>query len=236
MVHSKTSCWYLCSVLPSCCHSGWRQQWGHKTCRHGAEHCPCGALHGTTCQVPPLGTPPACSACYGACQSEKRQCYVYLKKDNAMFIVKTRGALTFNKRSTLFLLLSSKAMAFAPFKHPSHSILPSLGLKLTSTNNTTSNFKLCSLTWPPPPPQLLITFFLCAMHTQVCVCAFACLHGLWCERNTIVWLYSSYFWVINAHHFVDHVKCNALTHVSEIWHYRNDRYYYYTTMHMQLLF
>ena len=45
--------------------------------------------------------------------------------------------------------------------------------------------------------------------------------------STILWLYNYYFWGFNVCILVELVKCSVLTLVSEIWHYRNYRCYYF---------
>ena len=45
--------------------------------------------------------------------------------------------------------------------------------------------------------------------------------------STILWLYDYYFCSFNVYISVKLVKCGVLTHVSEMWHYRNDRCYYF---------
>ena len=110
----------------------------------------------------------------------------------------------------LFLLLRSKAMEFAPFWHPSHSVLSWLQnfVKNTCKTNTTGDFKLCLLPCVPPLPSLSTRYI-------PSVCPFVCVHA-WvracarararddCGENNIMTIY--YFWGFNACIIVQLVK------------------------------
>ena len=71
---------------------------------------------------------------------------------------------------------------------------------------------------------------------MVCVCVYV---QVWYARNTtvsVMTIYNYSFLDFNVVYiFVDVVKCIVPTLVSEIWHYGNDCYYYYSPQGQRLM-
>ena len=91
-----------------------------------------------------------------------------------------------------------------------------------------SNFAFLPDSPAPAPPPLTLHHIL--LHS------FCVLAWVWCARNIILWLCNYYFLGFKFTFFFFFFfleKCNVLTLVSEIQHYRDDCCYYYCGLHDQ---